>query len=139
MGLDLPAGARCFVDANILYYHFVEVSPFSDVCSEFLQRLGSDDITAFASATVFAEAIHKIMLAEAASRFNLQRANLINWLLNHRARIQELSEFRTAAEQLAALPVVLLPTDTAVLVQAAAVSQQRGLLTNDALTVALMT
>lgn len=138
MALDLPVGSRCFVDANILYYHFVETPPVSDPCSGFLQRTVAGDITACVSAAVLAEAIHKIMLAEAAARFGLQRPNLVNWLGNHRDRIRELTEFRAAAEQLATWPLVLLPTDSTVLAQAAATSQQHALLTNDALIVALM-
>jgi predicted nucleic acid-binding protein len=39
VALALPGGTRCFVDANILYYHFVETPPFSDPCSAFLQRI----------------------------------------------------------------------------------------------------
>lgn len=138
MALALPSGARCFVDANILYYHFVETPPFSDPCSVFLQRVLAGELAAFASASVLAEAIHKIMLAEAAARFQLQRPNLVNWLANHHERITQLTMFRAAAEELALWPMVLLPTGGAVLAQAAAVSQQHGLLTNDALIVALM-
>jgi hypothetical protein len=32
MPLDIPAGARCFLDANIFYYHFVDTLPLSDPC-----------------------------------------------------------------------------------------------------------
>ena len=138
MALDLPSGSRCFVDANILYYHFVETPPFSDPCSIFIQRVLAGELAAFTSASVLAEATHKIMLAEAAARFELQRANLVNWLANHRARIQELTAFRAAAGELAAWPLVLVPADGAGLTQATAISQQNGLLTNDALIVALM-
>jgi predicted nucleic acid-binding protein len=138
VALDLPVGARCFADANILYYHFVKTPPFSDPCSDFLRRAVAGEITAFVSVAVLAEAVHKMMLAEAAVRFGLQRANLANWLNHHRDRIRQLTEFRAAAEQLAAWPLILLPTDGPILAQAAATAQQHGLLTNDALTVTLM-
>jgi hypothetical protein len=36
MPLDLPDGYRCFVDANILDYHFVDTPPLSDPCTTFL-------------------------------------------------------------------------------------------------------
>jgi len=32
MPLDVPDGERCFLDANILYYCFVETPPLSDAC-----------------------------------------------------------------------------------------------------------
>lgn len=47
MALDLPDGATCFVDANIFYYHFVETPPFSDACSDFLQRAADGAIMAY--------------------------------------------------------------------------------------------
>lgn len=138
MPLDLPTGTSCFVDANIFYYHFVETPPFSDLSSDFLRRIASGDLTAYTSSAVLAEAIHKVMVAEAASRFNLQRANLVNWLVQHRERIKQLSEFRAAIEELSALPLVLMPVESRDLLQAAILAQQNGLLTNDALSVALM-
>lgn len=36
MPLDLPEGATCFVDANILVYHFVELGKASAACRAFL-------------------------------------------------------------------------------------------------------
>jgi predicted nucleic acid-binding protein len=138
VALDLPTGTRCFVDANILYYHFVETPPLSDPSTVFLKRVINGELTAFTSASVLAEAIHKIMLAEAAARFQLQRPNLVNWLANHRDHISHLVAFRAAAEELAIWPLVLLPVDGALLSQAALVSQQHRLLTNDAQIVALM-
>lgn len=138
MALDLPAGAHCFVDANIFYYHHVETPPFSDACSDFIARIESGVLTASASPHVLAETVHKIMLAEAAQRFGLGRAGLVRWLQEHRARLRELGVFRAAAEELHRLPLSLLPLDGPLLVAAATVSQQRGLLTNDALVVALM-
>lgn len=38
MPLDIPDGERCFIDANILYYHFVDIAPFSETSANLLQR-----------------------------------------------------------------------------------------------------
>jgi predicted nucleic acid-binding protein len=78
------------------------------------------------------------MLAEVAAKFGLNRAGLVNWLQNHRDRIAELTEFRQAAAELVRMNLRLLPTDTALLEEAAEVSAQLRLLTNDATVVALM-
>jgi predicted nucleic acid-binding protein len=137
MPLDLPDGAACFVDANIFYYHFVETVPFSDPCTDFLKRVAKAEVKGYASAHVLAEAIHKVMLAEAAERFALNRAGLANWLQHHQDRIAELSQFRQAAEEFT-LGLHVLPIDGTLLVEAAQVSIQTGLLTNDAITVALL-
>jgi predicted nucleic acid-binding protein len=95
-------------------------------------------VLVYSAIHILSEAVHKVMLAEAAATFGLSRAGLVNWLQGHRDRITELSEFRRAAGELAGLGLSLLPTDAALLVEAASLSSQLGLLTNDATVVALM-
>ena len=138
MPLNLPDGASCFLDANILYYHFVDTPPFSDSCSDLLDRIAAGVITGFTSTSMIAEAVHKIMLAEAAARFGLSRMGLVNWLQKHRDRIRELSHFRDACAELGSMGLQLLSTDTALLLMAADASRRWGLLTNDATVVALI-
>jgi predicted nucleic acid-binding protein len=138
MPLDLPDGSACFIDANIVYYHFVEVQPFSNACTALLKRVASGQVVGYASAHVISEALHKIMLAEAAAKFGLNRAGLVNWLQRHQDRIGELSEFRLAAHEFAEMGISLLPMDITLFDEAAAQSAQYGLLTNDALVVALV-
>lgn len=133
-----PAWDKCFVDANILYYHFVETPPLSEPCSSFLERATQREIVAYASVHILSEAVHKIMLAEAAAKFGLNRAGLVNWLQNHRDRIGELTEFRQAAAELVDMNLTLLPTDASLLEEAAELCAQLSLLTNDATIVALM-
>jgi predicted nucleic acid-binding protein len=129
---------RCFVDANILYYHFVETPPFSQKSTTLLERVAAGEIVGYTSTHVLSEAIHKVMLAEAATRFALTRAGLVNWLQNHRNRIAELCDFPRVAHELSGMGMVLLPTDAALLAEAADLSRTHGLLTNDAIIVALM-
>jgi predicted nucleic acid-binding protein len=138
MPLDLPDGARCFVDANIFYYHFVNTPPLSNPCATFLERAANGTIEVYTSLHVLSEAIHKVMLAEAEAKFGRNRAGLANWLQRNQQRISELSKFPQAAGGLASMALSLLPTDAALLVEAATLSAQLGLLTNDALIVALM-
>ena len=138
MPLDLPDGASCFLDANIFYYHFVETPVVSDYCTDLLERIARGVVTAFTSTHLLAEAIHKIMLAEAAARFNLRRPSLVNWLQANRHRIGELSEFPQAVRELSAMPVARLPIESADLIRTAEVCRDFSLLTNDALSIALM-
>ncbi len=85
-----------------------------------------------------AEAIHKIMLSEAAARFQLQRSGLVPWLKRHRSHIAELSEFHVAAAEFSDMNLTVLPTDARLLEGATDVSRRSLLLTNDATIVALM-
>ncbi len=138
MPLDLPDGDRCFVDANILYYHFVNTPPLSNPCTTFLERVTNGDIEAYTSLHILSEAVHKVMLTEAETKFGRNRAGLVNWLQRNQHRIAELSEFREAASELRGMALSLLPTDVALLEEGTTLSAQFGLLTNDALIVALM-
>ena len=138
MPLDLPDGDRCFVNANIFYYHFVNTPPLSNPCTTFLERVANGTIEVYTSLHIFSEAVHKVMLTEAETRFGRNRAGLANWLQRNQHRISELSDFRQAAASLARMSLVLLPVNAALIVEAATLSAQCGLLTNDALIVALM-
>ncbi len=138
MPLDLPDGTVCFIDANICYYHFVETTPFSDGCSDLLERVADGVIVAFTSVHLLAEAMHEIMLAEVAARFALSRTSLVNWLQAHRHCIGELTEFRRAVDELCTMPVTCLPLSPTTLPRAAEIAQELSLLTNDAIAIALM-
>jgi len=135
---DIPDGSACFIDANIFYYHFVEVSPVSEQCTAFLERVGDGRITGHTSTHQLAEAIHKVMLAEAAAHFTLNRAGLTNWLQNHQPRIIELSEFRQAAKEFTSMGIKIVPANGDTLRNAASLANQFGLLTNDSILLALM-
>ena len=138
MPLDLPSGARCFLDANIFYYHFVATPLLSVPCSRLIERIELGELTAYTSAAVLAEFQHKVMLSEAASRFGLTRTNLASWLQNHRGRISELATHLETAADTAMLRLNILPILPSTLVAAARISVECNLLTNDSVTVALM-
>lgn len=138
MPLNLPSGFDCFIDANIVYYHFVETPVLSEASSDFLERVALGDLRGYTSTHAIAEAIHKVMIAEAALRFNLNRQGLVNWLQRHPRKIEELVDFRLAAKEIALMSLSILPADVSLFSDAAGISQSMHLLTNDALIVAAM-
>ncbi|HZZ41882.1 MAG TPA: type II toxin-antitoxin system VapC family toxin [Tepidisphaeraceae bacterium] len=139
MGAILPpTGTSLFIDANIFYYHFVRSPDLSDWSSDVIENVAAARLTAFTSPHCLAEAIHKIMCAEAAQRFSLPRQAIVNHLRHHPERISELNLFREAATELARLPLSLLAIDSQALADAAQVSSNHGIMTNDAITIALM-
>ncbi len=135
---DLPDGTHCFVDANIICYHIVQVPPFSDTCTQFLKRIEGRAILASTSSVVVAEAIHKVMLAEAVQRYGLNPQGLAHRLQRHRDLITGLSEHRKVPTLVRALAIHVEPVTLDLLERAGEVSTRDRLLTNDALTVALM-
>jgi predicted nucleic acid-binding protein len=137
--LDVPAGAAVFIDANIFHYAIIPVPPFTDAVLPFVDRLRTREFVGYANLQTLADAQHKTMLSLAAIQYGLTRTGLVGWLKNHPAQVQTLSGLIQAATMLRALPMNILPLDdTALLLEAAAICQTHGLLTNDALIVALM-
>lgn len=138
MALDLPAGTDCFVDTNVFVYHLTSRQPIGTACTEFLQRVADEEIRAAVSVPVLADALHKIMLAEVTARHGLDRAGLVGWIQRHRASLSELTETSAACDQLEGLPLRVLPLDLSLLREAMHLSAEHGLLTSDAIIVALM-
>jgi len=135
---DIPPGTHCFVDANIFYYHLVETPPLSEECSSFFERIEKQEVTASTSSVAVAEAIHKVMLADAVAQHGLDRTGLAHRLQRHRQLISTLQEHTKVAALIRALAIHVEPVTLATLERAAAVSVKFHLLTNDALTIAIM-
>ena len=138
MPLELPTGSPCFIDTNVLYFHFVRVTGVSEHCTNLLRRVEAGELTAHAAPHVLADAVHKVMLYEAAVRFERARPGLTGWLESDPERVKELRWHREAAADLFALPFRLLQPTLDDLRAAVAITAETGLLTNDALIVALM-
>lgn len=136
MPLDLPKGSACFVDANIFAYHLVGIRDLGPRCHDFLERVGSE-IDATSAAFCLADAVHRVMTIEAREKFQLA-GDAPSWLQRHPDRIRELTAFRDAAEQIQSLSLRLIVPDAGTISEAAELSAKHGLLTNDAIIVALM-
>ncbi len=135
---DMPAGALCFIDATIFYYHIVNSPPLSDDCSDFLARVEQGQIAGVTSGAVLAEATHKVMLAEIVARHGVERKGLVARLKRHSELLDGLTEHKKVAATAHSLGLAVEPVTFALLARAADLSTQLRLLTNDALTVALM-
>lgn len=135
---DIPPGTHCFVDANIFYYHFVETPPLSEECSNFFERVEKQEVTASTSSVAVAEAIHKVMLADAVAQHGLDRAGLAHRLQRHRQFIVTLQEHTKVTSLVRALAIHVEPITLTTLERATVVSTSFQLLTNDALIVTVM-
>lgn len=136
--MDLPTGTSCFIDTNIYVYHFASQDREGLVCTNLLTRVATGEVVASVSVPILADALHKVMLLEASERFSLTRTGLVAWLQRHRDRICELTETIAAAEQLRQLPLRVLPQDCDLLCHAMRLSGKYGLLTSDAMIIAMM-
>jgi predicted nucleic acid-binding protein len=136
--LDLPDGTLCFIDSNILYYALVRTQSLSDPCLQLLDRVIAGRISAHVTISVLSDAVHKVMTSEAAQIGGRERAGIVGFLKKHPELVTRLTEYPQVMERLAAVPLNVLSLDESLLRDAVRIAVSHGLLTNDALIVAVM-
>ena len=132
---DLPSGTIIFIDANCLVYHFFNTYPS---CTHMLQRAERGDINVLTSVSVVAELRHRLMMLEGAQQFHLPIGTIREHLRRHPERIRLLTKCHEAIESLPALRIEILPISWELLLASQRISAEEGLLTNDALLIAVM-
>jgi predicted nucleic acid-binding protein len=135
---DLPAGTTVFVDASPFIHHFEPNALFGPTSSEFLERIENQEIDGVTTTHIISEVAHRLMTIEAMQAFGWKSAGIALRLRNHPAEVQTLKRFRQAVQEIPLFNVRILTIDPAWLDSAAAISQQTGLLHNDALIMAAM-
>lgn len=135
---DLPGGASIFLDSNPFIYHYSNHARFATPCRDLLERIARQEIAGFTSAHVLSEVAHRLMTYEAMARFGWQYAGIVSKLKKHPAEVQALTDFRQSVETIPHFGVQVLPIEHVRVLEALAISQQTGLLHNDALIVAVM-
>jgi predicted nucleic acid-binding protein len=135
---DLPAGASAFVDAGPFIYHLQPNAIFGPASTDMLERIENQEISAVTTTHVRSEVAHRLMTLEAMQTFGWKSAGIALKLRNHPNEVRMLICFRRALQEIAFFGIRILPIDAAWLDAAAAISQQTGLLYNDALVVAAM-
>src|SRR5205823_3528895 len=111
---------------------------YGPACKRLLERIENKELQGFAPAHVLSEMAHRLMTIEAALALARPMSGMANWLRRHPAEVQQLSRHRHAIDDLAAVPVTILAVSGGHVSRAADLSIQHGLLTNDAILVALM-
>jgi len=135
---DIPAAAAVFLDANTFVYHFISDPNYGAACTSLLERIERQEIEGWTSPHVLAEASHRLMTLEACSLFAWPYKGIASRLRNHPQHFQQLQSFRHALTQIARLGLRIGMVMEPHILQAADVSRQHGLLTNDALQIVLM-
>jgi predicted nucleic acid-binding protein len=135
---DLPVGAVIFVDASVFIHHFEPNALYGPAATAFLERIENQEVTGLTSTHVVSEVAHRLMTLEAMQAFGWKSAGIALRLRNHPAQVQTLKRFRQAIQEIPLFGLRIVPIDSARLDPAAEISQQTGLLHNDALAVAVM-
>lgn len=134
---DLLPGASLFVDANPLVYYFASDPILVAACARLIARIQNQELRAYTSTHVLSEAAHKLMAAEAAIQFGW-KSKVVKYLQQQPDKVRQLTKFRQAIQQVPQLGIQVLSIAPALIDAGTLVSQQTGLLTNDALIVAIM-
>jgi len=135
---DLSQGDSVFLDANLFIYHFEPHSTFGAPCTQLLLRIESQELLGFSSTHILTEVAHRLMMFEVSQLPGSSGVNAKHRVQRQPAVVQQLTRFRTAVENIFQGHLQILTIPPALIVEAAKVSQLTGLLSNDALTVAVM-
>lgn len=135
---QLPTGASVFVDVDILVYHFQPHLVFGPACTDLLERIEHQDLVGFTSTGVLSEMAHRLMTLEACALFSWPFAGIAQRLRQHPTQVQGLTRFRQAIQEVPQYRIQVLTIAAGLIDAAATISQQTGLLHNDALIVAVM-
>jgi predicted nucleic acid-binding protein len=135
---DLAANDSVFVDSNTLIYHCTLDPVFGSACTDLVARIGRGELAAFTSTHILLEVCHRLMALEAAKRLGKPQGTMAKFLKGHLDEIQALTSFRQAIDDLCIGRLTILTISPAIVPTIAALSQQIGLLTNDAAVVAIM-
>jgi predicted nucleic acid-binding protein len=134
----IPQNASVFVDANPFVYHFSLQPVLGPPCTELLARIARGDVSGFTSADVLNDVAHRLMVLEATTVLGWTGPGIAKRLRKHPVEILKLTHFRQAIQEIPNFGIQSLPITYALVETATALSQQVGLLSGDALILAVM-
>jgi predicted nucleic acid-binding protein len=135
---DIPGGPVIFIDANCLVYAATSDPMYGPPCERLLDRIENKLLQGCTSSHVLSDLSHRLMTIEAALILGRPMTGIVSWLRRHPSDIQRLVQYRRSIDDILAIPLPILPVTGSQVSRAADLSRLHGLLTNDALVVAVM-
>ena len=135
---DIPSGASVFFDANVFVYNFSPDPQFGVPSQQLLERVELGDIFGYCSTHELSDVAHRLMTLEACQIFGWPYTGIGRRLRNNPTEVSRLTGYRKALDEILAIGIRVLPVDEQQVLLAADLSQQHGLLSGDALIVAVM-
>ena len=124
-----------FIDANIFIYHF---TGFSSSCHGFLKRCSSGALRGITSLSVLLEVAHRLMIIEAQQKRLIRGPNPAQKLAHSPSIIKRLHLYADWTLAIPRMGIEVEEVPFQDLVSSISVRQRSGLLTLDALIVAMM-
>ncbi|MCI0361222.1 MAG: type II toxin-antitoxin system VapC family toxin [Planctomycetaceae bacterium] len=135
---DLVSGSIVFLDANTFVYHFAADSSYGTTCRGLLDRVERQDVRGVTSTHIVTEVAHRLMAIEAITQFGWPLAGIAYRLRKNASEIQKLALFKTSVETILNSKVNVLTIAAPLNLAAAEVSRRWGLLSSDAMAIAVM-
>jgi predicted nucleic acid-binding protein len=135
---DIPIGASIFLDANVFVYHFAPHPVLQPACQQLLEQISRAEIAGHTSSDVLSDVAHRLMTIEARDTYGWPQTGIAYRLKGNPTELSALVRFRQAVEEIPRMGVQVLSVTASHVVTAAALSQQHGLLSGDALVAAIM-
>lgn len=135
---QLPANSSVFLDANIFVYAILGHPTHGAACVALLDRIERQEVVGFTSSHVLSDTVHRVMTLEACDRFGWAVQGIASRLRNHPAEVQQLVVPRRAVDEIQLARVTVLSVTVQLVSQPVDLSKQHGLLSGDALIVAVM-
>jgi predicted nucleic acid-binding protein len=134
---DLLDGESLFLDANILVYHFAPHPTFGPACHDLIRRIENQLLIGYTSTAVLSDVAHHLMTFEASAVFGWT-SKVVKKLQQDPSTVMQLSKFHQSIAEVPKLGIRTLTVPETFIETAASLSRQTGLLSADALILALM-
>jgi predicted nucleic acid-binding protein len=131
---SIRGGAWVAIDTNILIYANQRRSL---ECIGFLERCASGDIQGVVPVPMVAELVHALMLIEARENSWIERANPPRSLAERPDYVRRLSRYEIQTREFFGIGLRIEPVGAGDILEAMRIQKEAGLLTNDALLLAV--
>mgnify|MGYP001484253700 CR=1 FL=1 len=131
---SIPAGSWVSIDTNILVYANQRRSP---ECVAFLGRCASGELQGVVPAPMAAELAHALMLIEARENNWIERAHPARTLAERSDLIRRLTRYEIQVREFFGIGLRIEPVGAGDILEALRIQKEAGLLTNDALLLAV--
>lgn len=131
---DIKAGEWVVIDTNILVY---ANQGKSEECVQLLRRCASKDVHGIVPMPMVAELVHTLMLIEARENGWIERSNPARALAERPELVRRLSRYETSIREFLGIGLRLEPAVAVDVIEALSIQREFGLLTNDALLLAV--
>ena len=134
--LNIPAEQPVIIDANIFIYANQKASA---QCVKLLERCANNEVFGILPSHILAEVMHVLMLAEAKDIGIIKGSNPARQLTENPQKVKSLNRYESLIRDLLAIGLQLEPLIREDFITAMSLQRQYGLLTNDALFLAVAT